>query len=246
MIGIVGYGVVGKATKFALFPEESVIIHDLKFDTDIGCISGCQLVFICIPTDDQESINNLESLCCDISNLNPEIEIVVRSTVTPGFFSGLTKKISNSLTYLPEFLRERYAFKDSINCSRIFYATNSEKSLLVNFDRFNYKLRKIDFSELELLKMMRNNYHAMKVVFANHYYDICKKHGVNYDNLLRSFNKSKNGQTYLEVNENLRGYGGKCLPKDIDFMIDIFDDVELFKAIKNDNSKWKTTIRKDQ
>lgn len=246
MIGIVGYGVVGRATKFALFPEESVIIHDLKFDTDLGCISSCQLVFICIPTDDQKSINNLESLCYDISNLNSEIEIVVRSTVTPGFFSNLTKKISNPLTYLPEFLRERYALKDAINCSRMFYATNSEQSLLINFDRFNYKLRKIDFAELELLKMMRNNYHAMKIVFANHYYDICEKYGVNYDNLLRSFNKSKNGQTYLEVDENLRGYGGKCLPKDIDFMIDLFDDAELFKAIKTDNSKWKITIREDQ
>jgi UDP-glucose 6-dehydrogenase len=49
----------------------------------------------------------------------------------------------------------------------------------------------------------------------------------------------------MEVNEDLRGYGGKCLPKDIDFSIDIFDDCKLFRAIKEDNCKWKTTIRDD-
>ena len=49
----------------------------------------------------------------------------------------------------------------------------------------------------------------------------------------------------MNVNENLRGYGGKCLPKDIDFAIDIFDDCKLFQSIKEDNQKWKITIRED-
>lgn len=246
MIGIVGYGVVGKATREALFPDESIIIHDISLKTNLEDICKCNLVFICIPTNTQQNIEELENLCLKISSLNSIIEIVVRSTVTPGFFNTLKEKIKNPLTYFPEFLRERYSLEDSTNCKRMFYATNSEKSLLINFDRFNYKLRKIDFAELELLKMMRNNYHAMKVVFANHYYDMCKKYGANYDNLLTAFNKVKNGQSYLEVNENLRGYGGKCLPKDIDFMIDFFEDVELFKAIKNDNSKLKITVREDK
>lgn len=246
MIGIVGYGVVGKATKKALFPDESVIIHDIFLETSLEDVCSCDLVFICIPTNTQQNIEELESLCLKISSLNSTIEIVVRSTVTPGFFDNLQEKIKNPLTYLPEFLRERYSLEDSINCKRMFYATNCNNSLLVNFNRFNYKLRKLEFFELELLKMMRNNYHAMKVVFANHYYDMCKKYDVSYDNLLSAFNKSKNGQSYLEVNDNLRGYGGKCLPKDIDFMIDIFGDVELFKAIKNDNSKLKITVREDK
>lgn len=246
MIGIVGYGVVGKATKQALFPDESIVIHDISLETNLEDIRKCNLVFICIPTNTQQNIEELESLCLKIFSLNSTIEIVVRSTVTPGFFNNLQEKTQNPLTYLPEFLRERYSLEDSINCKRMFYATNRDTSLLVNFERFNYKLRRLEFFELELLKMMRNNYHAMKVVFANHYYDMCKKHGVSYDNLLLAFNESKNGQSYLEVNDNLRGYGGKCLPKDIDFMIDIFGDVELFKSIKNDNSKLKITVREDK
>ena len=92
---------------------------------------------------------------------------------------------------------------------------------------------------------MCNNYSAMKVVFANHYYDICKKYGADYDVLLESFGQARNSQSYMEVNENLRAYGGKCLPKDMDFSIDIFKNCKLFQAIKDDNCKWKTTIRDD-
>ena len=55
----------------------------------------------------------------------------------------------------------------------------------------------------------------------------------------------KNGQSYMDVSESLRGYGGKCLPKEIDFAINIFEGAELFKAIKSDNAKWPITIRKD-
>jgi UDPglucose 6-dehydrogenase len=92
---------------------------------------------------------------------------------------------------------------------------------------------------------MANNYYAMKVVFANHYYEICKKYDADYEVLLEAFYESKNGQSYMEVNENLRGYGGKCLPKDIDFAIDVFRDCKLFQSIKDDNQKWKTTVRED-
>jgi UDPglucose 6-dehydrogenase len=246
MIGIIGDGVVGETTRLTMFQDCDVKVHDIKYDTSINDISDCELIFICTPTNNYYDIDTLNEICLKLSNIAPQSEIVIRSTVPPGFFNKLQKNIKNTITYLPEFIRERYALKDSLNRKRIFYATSAEESKLREFNNFNSKLRRMEFSELELLKMMRNNYHAMKVVFANHYYDICKEHGVDYDKLLDLFNKCKNGQTYMDVNEDLRGYGGKCLPKDINFMIDCFgEDVSLFKAIKKDNSLWKETIRKD-
>jgi len=247
MIGIVGYGVVGKTTHQTLFPEKEVVIHDSSHGTYLKDVFFSDLIFICVPTNNKKEVDIIKSICLEINKNNSDVEIVIRSTVTPGFFEELQQEINNPLTYLPEFLRERYAFEDSLNCKRLFYSTSASPSQLTTFEKFSSKLRKIDFGELEILKMMRNNYHAMKIVFANHYYDLCEKYNVNYNTLLNSFNKVRNGQTYLEVNENLRGYGGKCLPKDIDFIIEEFgDDVELFKSIKNDNLKWPTTIRTDK
>lgn len=247
MIGIVGYGVVGEITKISIFPDDQPKIHDLRFNTSIEDIFDCDTIFICTPTNNFNDIRVLKDICLEISDNNPTTEIIIRSTVPPGFCDSLMDYIKNPLTYFPEFIRERYALEDSLNRKVNYYATSTKNSKLKKFPNLKKKLKKLEFCELEIMKMMRNNYHAMKVVFANHYYDMCKKYDADYDTVLKSFKKSNNGQSYLNVNEDLRGYGGKCLPKDIDFMIDCFgEDVELFKSIKKDNLLWKQTIRKDK
>jgi UDPglucose 6-dehydrogenase len=241
MIGIIGYGVIGKTTHQVLFPIENVKIHDVIMNTNISDLFGSELVFVCIPTNNHSDILEIKNIIKTFQNQSPETEIVIRSTIIPGFFNEIT----GNVTYFPEFLRERNAINDAKNVEVLFYASNLQKSRLHDYDEFNFKLKRIKFSELEILKLMSNNYYAMKVVFANHYYDICKKYNADYDVLLHSFRQTKNGQSYMEVNENLRGYGGKCLPKDMDFSIDIFNNCKLFQSIKEDNQKWEITVRED-
>jgi UDPglucose 6-dehydrogenase len=209
--------------------------------TEISNLFGCEIVIICIPTNNYSDISEIKKIISIFKNQNTDTEIIVRSTVVPGFFN----EIDANITYFPEFLRERNALNDAKNATVLFYASNLKESKLNNYKNFNFKLKKLKFSELEILKLMANNYNSMKVVFANHYYDLCKKYDAEYNTVLDSFYKTKNGQPYMVVNENLRGYGGKCLPKDIDFAIDIFDNCKLFKSIKEDNQKWKTTIITD-
>lgn len=241
MIGIVGYGVIGRTTHQVFFPEEDIKIHDISLDTNISDLFGSEMIFICIPTDDYLDLLKIENIISTITYNSPKTEIVIRSTIVPGYFD-----FSNgNITYFPEFLRERNAVNDAKDADVLFYATNLKQSKLNDYNLIKPKLKRIEFSELQILKLMCNNYAAMKVVFANHYYDICKKYDADYNVLLDSFFQARNSQSYMEVNENLRGYGGKCLPKDINFSIDIFDDCKLFQAIKDDNCKWKTTIRED-
>lgn len=241
MIGIVGYGVIGKTTHQVLFSNENVKIHDITLNTDLPDLFGSEIIFVCVPTNNHSDLLEIKNIISIFTDKSPETEIVIRSTIVPGFFN----QVNGNVTYFPEFLRERNAIEDAKNAEVLFYSTKLKESKLHNYEGFNFKLKRIKFSELEILKLMSNNYYAMKVVFANHYYDLCKKYDADYDLLLESFYKTKNGQSYMEVNENLRGYGGKCLPKDIDFAINIFDDCKFFQSIKDDNTKWKTTIRKD-
>lgn len=241
-IGIIGYGTVGKTTHRVFFPDEQVRIYDIKTDSNIEDLYDCDIIFICISTNDQKDLREIETIVSIFSKNNPTVEIIIRSTITPGFF----KTLKGNLTYFPEFLRERVAVKDAETADIMYYATSLEMSFLENYHKFEKKVKRIGFTELEILKLMSNNYRAMKVVFANHFYDLCKRNDADYDLLLKYFYSTRNGQSYMEVGDDLRGYGGKCLPKDIDFAIDIFSDTDLFRAIKNDNKKWKITVRTDQ
>ena len=59
IFGILGYGIVGKATHKALLKDQKVIIHDLNLNTDEKSLSPCDYIFICIPTVYQQDIDLL-------------------------------------------------------------------------------------------------------------------------------------------------------------------------------------------
>ena len=64
-----------------------------------------------------------------------------------------------------------------------------------------------------------------------------------------SFNKrEKIADVYLECNENMRGFGGVCLPKDtaaLDSLAKELNlDVDFFRMIISENKKYKTTVFK--
>jgi UDP-glucose 6-dehydrogenase len=235
MIGILGYGAVGKATHTFFLKNEDIIIHDITLKTDINSLLDCKVVFVCLPTNNLKDINNIKKSINFFIDRN--MEIIVRSTVTPNFFNEFNQK--SNITYFPEFFREKYVEEDYLNTNTFFYSSNLDKSYLETIEFINQRLKKIQFSELEVLKMMKNNYNAMKIVFANNYYDLCSKYDIDYSEVLKSFLELNNEKSYLEVNENLRSFGGKCLPKDLDFMIKEFGkNVKLFKSIKIDNNMW--------
>ena len=69
-----------------------------------------------------------------------------------------------------------------------------------------------------MVKYTKNNYYALKVIFANQIYDICQKMEVDYDiikTIITTPQDQMIGDSHLEPIMGLRrGFGGKCLPKD--------------------------------
>jgi UDPglucose 6-dehydrogenase len=69
--------------------------------------------------------------------------------------------------------------------------------------------------EAETVKYMENSFLALKVAFCNEFFDLCRALDIDYDNVRDAWlHDRRMGESHTVVTEE-RGYGGKCLPKDV-------------------------------
>lgn len=244
LYGIIGYGIVGKATHQSFLKNETVCIHDIAHGTTLEQLKNCDVAFFCTPTSNNDDLNQLVHDINNFEKINPSSTIILRSTVPVGYCSKISKSINNKIMYMPEFLRERYWNSDCNNRPLIVGINDNDIPLFLTKEDCIF----CTYEEAEIVKMFSNNFSAIKIVFANHFYDISTSFNTDYNKILEYYDKIEHkDQSYLEVTDNLRGFGGKCLPKDLDFLIQSFKSLDLaqnlFSALKEDNKKWPTTIK---
>jgi len=258
-IGIIGLGIVGEAIQYGF---QKVLGHDVKgYDikypkTSIQDVLGTELCFICVPTkaDAQKR--------CDISVVEKTVEelannmykglVVVKSTITPGTTDELAKKYKNlKLAFCPEFLRERVAISDFVEnydvCVIGAYNDSDYELIKEAHGSIPKKFRKLTPKEAEFVKYFCNTFNALRIIFANEFYEVCKKVGVDYQEVKEAIVQRDNMvDAYLDCNENTRGFGGVCLPKDTQafarFVEDLGLNLDLFRMIVEENKKFPKTV----
>jgi UDPglucose 6-dehydrogenase len=252
-VGIVGFGVVGKVIGQAFSMQGHTIKWYDKHNAEsipLKSLMDCDCVFVCVPTD---TINNT----CDISQVNKVIGkmsgynysgvIVIKSTVVPGTTQSLLDKHPNlRISFVPEFLRQDNALDDFLHTKfNLIVGTNREddyKFIVELHKPYNPTATRISPTEAELAKYFSNNFNSLRIVFANTYYEVCNKLNADYQNVLNSVVTlpAIGHEHYLKCNSDLRGYGGKCLPKDMlafnTFVKELNLPITLFDAIINDNT----------
>lgn len=254
-LGIIGMGVVGNAnaTGFRLL-EHEVVEHDIKFDTEIKDVADTEVVFLCLPTpavDGACDTSVIESVIQDLINISYKGVVCIRSTVEPGF----TERMIDEYTMLticcaPEFLRERAAADDFINNHELLAIGTDDpyvyKKIVEAHGHLPKVVKQLSPTEAEILKYFNNSYAALRIVFANVFYELCGKFDCDYSQVKDAYvqtGKTKN--MYLDVNNRLRGYGGMCLPKDVAALAHTLKqnglEFELIDSIKNDNENFKST-----
>jgi UDPglucose 6-dehydrogenase len=227
--GILGYGFVGKATHKSLIKDANCIIYDIASSNDKNIILDADTVFICIPTNTKEDIdiviNEIKFLK---ENSNPTV--IIRSTLPLGSCTRIQQEVG-SIIYMPELKRPLIVGRDGADA-------------LPNWLQ-QEEIHECSTSEAELVKMFSNNYAVMRIAFANVFYDLANNVGADYNVVKDMFFKIEPDQTYMEVpgHDGTRGFGGKCLPKDLDFLIDTLDAHNInqnwFKHIRELNTGWK-------
>jgi len=255
-IGIIGIGIIGGACKYGFEKlGHTVICHDIILKTSIEDLLECTVVYVCVPTPSTEDggcdTSIVKEVIRDLHNLGYAGIIAIKSTVKPTTTETLIKETGMDICFVPEFLRERCSIADfTENHDLLAIGTESQTVYEVikrchgNYPK-NYAHLKP--TEAELLKYYSNVINALKVVFANEMYEICKAVDADYTKIKENF--IKRGTTkdlYLDVNDNFRGYAGMCLPKDTkaldSFVKELGLDLKLFETMESENDKFKKTV----
>ncbi|MCK4295706.1 MAG: UDP-glucose/GDP-mannose dehydrogenase family protein [Candidatus Marinimicrobia bacterium] len=225
-MGVVGCGVIGSSLANLL--ED--LGHEVKrYDPAINLTedtSNCEVIFVCVPTKPDMKFEDVKEAVFYTHLKNKKGIIAIRSTLMPGMIDEFAKEYNREFVYLPEFLRERSALEDEIKPDKVIVGTNNMETFRLFKKLFepiiaNDKILMMKPVEAELVKVALNSLYTVKVVFGNELYDICQKYGADYYKLLQAFKLDKwiNPQHLDPLFDSYRGAGGKCLPKDIKFLI---------------------------
>lgn len=256
-IGIIGVGIVGNALKYG-FEQlgHEVRVHDIKLSTAIANVLDTEIAFICVPSPSTANgecdTTIIESVIDELNSYNYAGIVAIKTTVVPGFTESIIKHYNNLIVcFVPEFLRERCAIDDFINQHSLLavgtHDSNVYNRIVQAHGYFPKQTAQLTPTEAELLKYFNNVYAALRISFANIMYEVSNKLNCDYTTIKNSYIMTgKAKDLYLDVNPQLRGYSGTCLPKDtkaLSVLIKQLDlDYELIESIHNDNEKFDKTV----
>ena len=194
-------------------------------------LPGTEAIFVCVgrpvgPSGDL-SMTAVEAVARDIArHASQDVVVVVKSTVPPGTCERIGRTIELEQPELrfdvvssPEFLREGFAVRDTLDPDRIVVGAASGRAhrLLRKIYRpllsAGVILIETDPRTAELAKLASNSFLATKVSFANALARVCELTGATVDGVVEIMGADPRiGPSFLRAGI---GYGGYCLPKDV-------------------------------
>lgn len=256
-IGIVGLGIVGGAVRLGFERlGHNVYVHDIKHNTSLDDVLEAEIVYLSVPTpptvDGKCDTSIVEQVIAELEGKTYDGVVAIKSTVEPGTTNRLRERHpSLRICFVPEFLRERYALADFMENHDVCIIGTDDADIYAlvkeSHGKYPQKHIKLPPLEAELAKYFSNNYNATLITFANSFYDVCAAIGADYTKVKNALvERDHIFDRYLDCNENFRGFGGVCLPKDLEALIALGKehgiDVSFFESIKTQNKKYRVTV----
>jgi UDPglucose 6-dehydrogenase len=226
-------------------------------------IQGAQIIFLALPTppgeDGSADLKYILGVAADLGKLlkPDEFKVIVdKSTVPVGTADKVRTAILKTFNELnpepstingleeafevvsnPEFLREGAAVEDFLKPDRIIIGAESDKarSLMTQvYQPFVSDVNNLIFMDVrsaELTKYAANTFLATKISFMNEIALLCERLGANVDMIRLGIGSDPRiGKQFLNAG---LGYGGSCLPKDVQALWKSSSEVEYdFKILK--------------
>jgi UDPglucose 6-dehydrogenase len=250
-IGLIGKGTVGKA----VFEGLNHLGHQMSFfdpafaGSTLNNVLDTECVFICVPTNQAPNgdcdTSIVEKVVGELNDVGYKGLIGLKSTCVPGTCDKLSAQYPTlRICSVPEFLRAKTALADFMynHDLLVIGSTRDEDFIIVKaiHGKLPQNVACVRPAEAEVIKYFNNVNHSVQIIFANIAYDVCKALGVDYNNVYEAIIKRECfNPAYLMCNENLRGFGGHCLPKDTSAWANLVKNLGLnysmIDAVQKDN-----------
>ena len=237
----------------------------LFFTTDLKeAVDKSEIIYLALPTppgeDGSADLSYVLGVANQIGEIITDYKIIVNKSTVPVGTADKVREVISTKTSIPfdvvsnpEFLREGFAVKDSMNPARVIVGSSSEnaKNIMAKiyqpFTNTGVPIIFMDEKSSELTKYASNSFLAVKITFMNEIANFCEKVGADVDKVrLGMGSDDRIGNRFLFPGI---GYGGSCFPKDVKALIKsgkeentIFQILEATEAV---NSTQKTILVSD-
>ena len=220
--------------------------NNLNFTAWDGCIEDCDVVAIMLGTPvDSENNPRMDDLFKFVDDvLIPQMSggqlIILRSTVAPGTTEVIRDRIERTkgwnegsdfyLVFCPERVVQGKGIVETHKLPQLIGAFSDESYEVARkfFRTFvDNKLFKLTPREAEIGKLMTNMYRYINFAFANEFWMIAEKNGVDIDKVIDACNYE---YPRLQVPHPGPNVGGPCLFKDGRFLLSDIPFADLIQV----------------
>jgi UDPglucose 6-dehydrogenase len=251
-IAIAGYGSIGRYIEGVFARSHDIALYDPALGLGrIEDLDDADYAIICVPTPTGEDGSCDTSIVEElVERINPRRAIVCQSTVSIGTTDRLIARYDKPLVYVPEWAGEslNHPYRRLERRSFLIYgghepaASAVQELYATGYGGVRHHV--VAPRVAEIVKYMENSFLAMKVAFCNEFFDLCAAAGVDYDEVRGLWLEDwRIGASHTTVTEE-RGYGGKCLPKDVAAVCSTGREMgaamEILEAVQNANLRHRS------
>ena len=241
----------------------------LTISNNFSLIKNCDIIFVTVGTPQKSNgaieLSMIKKATTTIGQIIKKSKknpiIFIKSTVVPGTTENVIlpilekksgKKANKDFGLIsnPEFLQESNAIRDT-KYPHVIVLGGKQSKYMKKAKMFFSKMHPnvpiviTNFQTAEMIKYANNSFLATKISFINQLSNICQKiSGTNIDDVAKIIGLDPRiGKLFLNAGP---GYGGSCLPKDINALINFADKIGvnpiLLNAVKKTNQEQINNI----